>query len=126
MSVGGSIESVTLDGRTFAVGADAEANRKIGGFENEVQPNGDGTARQIKTRVPWSLDGLTLDIDDDQGDHEFLQELQNRNSFFPITTTYASGKVWQGTGQIVGETQYSNQSTTATVSLMGSGSLTAQ
>ncbi len=43
-AVGGSIESVTLDGRTFAVAADAEAQRKLGGFENEVQANGDGTA----------------------------------------------------------------------------------
>lgn len=126
MSVGGSIESVTFDGRTYAVAADAEVNRKLGGFENEVQSNGDGTARMIKTRVPLALDGLVLDIDDDQGDHEFLQELQDRNSFFPTTVTYASGKVYQGTAQIVGETQYSNQGTTATVSLMGEGKLTAQ
>lgn len=126
MSVGGSIESVTLDGRTYAVTGDAEVQRKVGGFENEIQPNGDGTARLIKTLVPWGLDGLVIDIDDDQGDQEFLQELQNRNDFFPITATYASGKVWQGTGQIVGETQYSNQSTTASVSLMGTGSLTSQ
>ena len=84
MSVGGSIESITLDGRNFSVAADAEVQRKLGGFENEVQANGDGTARTIKTRVPLSLDGLTVDIDDDQGDAEFLQALQDRNDFFPI------------------------------------------
>ena len=126
MSVGGSIESVTLDGRTFSAAADAEVQRKLGGFENEVQANGDGTGREIKVRTPWSLDGLALDIDDDQGDHEFLQGLQDSSGFFPITATYASGKVWQGSGQIVGETQYSNQNTTATVSLMGAGKLTVQ
>ena len=82
-AVGGSIESITLDGRNFAVAADAEAQRKLGGFENEVQSNGDGTARLIKTRVPLSLDGLTLEIDDDRADQEFLQELSNRNDFFP-------------------------------------------
>ena len=59
-AVGGSIESVTLDGRNFPATADAAAERKLGGFENESQANGDGTARLIKTRVPWSLDGLTL------------------------------------------------------------------
>lgn len=126
MSVGGSLESITLDGRTYSVTADTEAQRKIGGFENELQANGDGTVRQIKTRVPWGLDGLAIDIDDDQGDQEFLQDLQDRNGLFPITATYASGKVWQGTGQIVGETQYSNQNTTAALSLMGSGIFTSQ
>ena len=126
MGVGGSIESITLDGRTFSVPADAEIQRKLGGFENEVQANGDGTARLIKTRVPLSLDGLTVDVDDAQDDAEFLQELQNGNSFFPIALTYASGEVYQGTAQIVGETQTSSQNATASVSLMGPGVLTRQ
>jgi hypothetical protein len=125
-AIGGSLESITLDGRNFAISADAEANRKLGGFENEVQSNGDGTARLIKTRVPLSLDGLTLEIDDDRGDHEFLQQLSNRQDFFPIALTYASGAVYQGTAQITGETQASSQSATASVNLMGPGVLTKQ
>jgi hypothetical protein len=125
-AVGGSIESVTLDGRIFPVAADAEAQRKLGGFENEVQANGDGTARLIKTRVPLSIDGLTVEVDDDRGDHEFLQELSNRNDFFPVAITYASGNTYQGTAQIVGETQASSQNATAAVSLMGPGVLTKQ
>lgn len=125
-AVGGSIESVTLDGRIFAVAADAEAQRKLGGFENEVQSNGDGTARLIKTRVPLSIDGLTIEIDDDRADHEFLQELSNRNDFFPVAITYASGSTYQATAQIVGETQASSQNATAAVSLMGPGILTKQ
>lgn len=125
-AVGGSIESVTLDGRNFAVAADAEAQRKLGGFENEVQANGNGTARLIKTRVPLSIDGLTVEVDDDRGDHEFLQELSNRNDFFPVAISYASGNTYQGTAQIVGETQASSQNATAAVSLMGPGILTKQ
>ncbi|GAG36884.1 unnamed protein product [marine sediment metagenome] len=125
-SVGGSIESVTLDGRNFAVAADAEAQRKLGGFENEVQSNGDGTARIIKTRVPLGLDGLTVDTDDSRGDHEFLQALSDRNDYFPIAITYASGLTYQGSAQIVGETQTSSQNATTAVSLMGPGILTKQ
>ena len=125
-SVGGSIESVTLDGRNFAVAADADVSRKKGGFENEVQANGDGTARLIKTRVPFMLTGLTLEIDDSRADHEFLQELADRNDYFPITTTYASGVVYQGSGQIVGEVQVSNQSQTASVDIAGQQTLTRQ
>ena len=120
------MESVSLDGRQFAVAADADSQRKVGGFENEVQANGDGTARLIKTRVPWGASDLTLDIDDDAGDHEFLQELADRNGFFPITATYASGAIWQGSGQIVGEVQVSSTNATASVGLQGAGQMTLQ
>ncbi len=126
MAVGGSIESVTLDGRNFPVAADAEAQRKLGGFENEVQANGDSTARLIKTRVPLSIDGLTVEVDDARGDHEFLQGLSDRNDFWPMAITYASGVTYQGTCQIVGEFQASSQSATGAISLMGPGILTKQ
>lgn len=125
-ATGGSIESVTLNGRNFPVSADAEAQRKLGGFENEVQSNGDGTARLIKTRVPLALDGLTVEVDDDRGDHEFLQSLSNLNDYFPISITYASGATYQGRAQITGELQSSSQNATASVSLMGPGELTKQ
>ena len=101
-AVGGSVESISLDGRGFAVAADAEAQRKLGGFENEVLSNGDGTARLIKTRVPLAIDGLSIEIDDDRGDHEFIQELSNRTDFFPLEVTFASGAIYQARGQIVG------------------------
>ena len=126
MSTGGSIESVSLAGRTFPAAADADSNRKLGGFENEIQPNGDGTVRQIKTRVAWMLDGLTLDCDDVRNDHEFLQDLSDSNSPFPITITYASGVTYQGTGYISDELQYSSQSSTCALSLAGEGKLTPQ
>ncbi len=125
-AVGGSIEEVTLSGRSFAVAADAEAQRKLGGFENEVQSNGGGTARLIKTRVPLSIDGLTIEVDDDRGDQEFLQELADRNDFFVVAITYASGATYQGSAQIVGENPASSQNATAAISLMGPGVLTKQ
>lgn len=126
MSTGGSIESVGLAGRTFSVAADADSNRKLGGFENEVQMNGDGTGRLIKTRVGWMLDGLTISIDDLRGDHEYLQDLADRTDFFAVDITYASGAVYSGTGQITGEAQVASQATTASLSLHGPGKLTQQ
>ena len=125
-AIGGSIEAVTLDGRNFPVAADAESQRKLGGFENEVLANGDGTARVIKTRVPLSIDGLSVEIDDGRGDDEFLQGLSNRVDFFPVSITYASGVTYQGTAQLVGEKQVSSQSATASISLAGPGILTPQ
>jgi len=126
MGTGGSIESVTLDGRTFSVAADADASIKLGGFENEMQPNGDGTARLIKTRVPFGTDGLAIAVDDDNGDHEFIQALADRKALFPLTLTLASGAIWQGTGQIVGEVPRSSQNTTIPINLAGTGKLSRQ
>jgi hypothetical protein len=124
--VGGSIESISMAGRLFPVAADAEAQRKLGGWENEIQANGDGTARIIKTRVPLSISGLTVVVDDSRGDHEFLQDLSNQSDFFVISITYASGAIYQGTAMIQGELQVSSQNATASVNLMGPGVLTRQ
>jgi len=124
--VGGSIIEVSLKGRIFAVAADAESNRKLGGWENEVQANGDGSARIIKTRVPLSIDGLTLEVDDARGDHEFLQGLANEFDFFPISITYASNDTYSGRAIISGELQYSSKNGTAAVSLNGPGVLERQ
>ena len=125
-AIGGSIESVSIDGRNFPVAADADSQRKLGGSENEVESNGDGSGRLIKTRVTWSIDGLMLTIDDSRADHEFLQALTDRSDFFPIAVTYASGQVYQGTGQITGEFQVGNQAQTGAITLKGPGALTPQ
>lgn len=125
-AVGGSIESITLNGRRFAVAADAESQRKLGGWENEVQANGDGTARIIKTRVPLMIDGLTLEVDDSRGDHEYLQGIADGNAFVPVAITYASGVTYQGSATITGEMQVSSQNATAAVTLSGPGVLNRQ
>lgn len=125
-AIGGSIESATLANRTFAVTADADVSRKLGGFENEVLANGDGTARIQKTRVPCQLDGLVLQIDDVRGDQEFLQSLADANDFFPASVILVSGAIWQGRLMIQGEMMFSTQTSTATVNLRGTGTLTQQ
>ena len=69
---------------------------------------------------------MQLSIDDDAGDHDFLQELADINDFFPVTATYASGSIWQGSAQITGELQFSSQNATASVNLSGTGKMTKQ
>lgn len=125
-AVGGSIVEVSLGGRIYAVAADAESNRKLGGFENEIMMNGDGSARVIKTRVPLQLDGLTLEVDDARADQEYLQNLADANDFFVLSITFAGGDTWQGTAQISGEFQYSSKNATAQVTLVGPGKLERQ
>lgn len=125
-SIGGSIESISIRGRIFSVAADADTTRKLGGFECEVQPNGDGTARKILTRVPWSIDGLTINIDDDRADHEFLQEVATSSEWVAVAITYASGVTYQGRGTVSGEFGAASQNATAGVTLSGPGELTQQ
>ncbi len=125
-AIGGSIESVELRGRTFSVAADADATRDIGGFSNEVMSNGDGTARLIKTRKPWKIDGLSLAIDDIRNDLEFLQEIADGHEFVDISVTFANGLTYQGSGIVAGDLGSSSQSATSALSLSGEGSLTQQ
>lgn len=125
-AVGGSIQSLSIKGRVFPVASDAEANKKLGGFENEVQANGDATARKIMTRVPWSVDGLQVEINNDKGDHEFLQEIADSKDFVSFELELADGTVYAGTGTITDEIQGSSQSTTATIKIGGPGKLEAQ
>lgn len=126
MSVGGSIESVSIDGREFAVAADADGTRKLGGFSNEVQPNGDGSARIIKSRMAWMLGGLTVHVDDNREDQEYLQSIADRKTTVPISVTFASGLTYSGSGTIVEEIEWSSQNTTAGISLSGGGTMTKQ
>lgn len=125
-AIAGPIESISLAGRPFAVTGDADVSRKLGGFENTMIANGDGTSRQQKARVPWSLTGLAVEVDDTQEDQEFLTSLADGASFFAVTVTYTSGETYQGTGQISGEMAFSNQTSACTLDLMGTGKLTKQ
>ena len=125
-AIGGSIESISLQGRLFEVPADVEAQRKLGGFENEVQANGGYGARLIKTKVNLAINGLTVSIDDSRDDQEFIQNLADLNDFFVIAITLASGIVYQGTAQLVDEFAVSTQNATGSISLMGPGKLTKQ
>lgn len=126
MSGGGSIQEVTLKGRRFAVAADADSNRKIGGFEAELAANGDGSGRKILTRVMGKIDGLTLDVDDDRGDQEFLQDIADDPALVPVTITYVTGYTWQGDGTITGELSYSSKNGTCGVTIETAQKLTRQ
>lgn len=125
-AVGGSIQSITIRGRIFPVASDAEANKKLGGFENEVQANGDATARKIMTRVPWAIDGLQVEINNDRADQEFLQEIADAFDFVSIEMELADGTVYAGTGTISDEIMASSQNATATIKVGGPGKLEAQ
>jgi len=120
-AVGGSIESLSLRGRIFAVPADTDATRKLGGWVNEVAANGNGTARIIKTREPLMIEGLEIEVDDTRADQEFLQEIADGQDFVAFAVTLASGVTYQGKCILTEAPSYSTQKSTASVSLSGPG-----
>ena len=91
-----------------------------------MQSNGNGSVRYVKTRVPWSLDGVVLEIQDIRGDQEFLQNNSDSNEEVDVAITYASGITYQARGKVVGEVVCSSQNTTATINLSGGGKLESQ
>lgn len=131
MSTGGSLQEVSINGRNFAVAADADATRKLGGFEPTLEPNGNGTVRKILTRVAWAIGGLTLDCDSTRGDQEFLQDVADgkdadADGYYPMTVTDAANTTYQGRGTITEALEFSTMSTTCAVGLGGPGKLTRQ
>lgn len=118
-AIGGSLLWVSFAGRMFAVAADAESNRGLGGWENEVQANGDGSVRVIGTRVPSFSDSLTVSVDDDRADQEYIQGLADSKQLFTIGLGYASGAVYQCSGQFTGEIRYSSKNATCSVTVSG-------
>ena len=125
-AVGGSVEAISIAGREFAVTADADINFKLGGFENEVQPNGNGTARIIKTRVPSGMSAIVVENNPDRDDHEFVQSIADGNNFEATTITYAGGTTYQGRATVVGELQGSTQSATLSFDMQGEGKFVKQ
>lgn len=126
MATGGPVEEVSIAGRIFAAAGDADTTRKLGGFENEFLANGNGTARNSKTRMPWMAGGIPVEIDNDREDQEFLQNIANGFINVAIAITYVDGNVYQGTGNIVDGIEASSQAATATLAFSGPGELTKQ
>lgn len=116
----GSVKSIAFDGRSFAVPADAEINRVLGGYLNEVSPNGNQTNRLLKTAIPGKLDNIVVEIDNSRKDQEYLQGLADGNTFFPVTVEFVDGSIYSGQHQITSEVPYSNSTGTATLSTAGS------
>lgn len=125
-TIGGSLISLSLDGRQFVIPADTDITIKLGGFENETQANGSGTVRDIKTRIPWSATGMQVSIDDSQGDHEYLQEKADEGAPTDVVIELSSGSLYTGKGKINGELQRTTQNTVGQFDLMGPGKLTPQ
>lgn len=106
MAGGGPIESITIKGRRFAVDAESDMDLNLGGFINEVKPNGDGSSRIVKSRRLAMAKGGALSVDNDRSDNEFLQEVSDEITPVDVDVTLVDGTVYSGNMSIVGEFTY--------------------
>ena len=120
-AVGGSIESISIKGRIFPVIADNDLKRKLGGFSNKIEMNGDGSGRIIKMREPWSFEDLTLECSDTRGDQEYLKAIADGLDYVPCLITLADGANYSGKGIITDQPEFSSQNATVKISLSGPG-----
>jgi len=121
MFVGGPIESISIKGRTFAVAGDADVSLDLGGDSNEVQMNGNGTARVIKTAKPGMLEAVTVAIDRDAQDQEFLQSVCDGTDLVDVSITYVDGNVYYSQQIITGDLKSSSANATAEIAFSGKG-----
>ncbi len=115
----GALESIVLDKTRFTCDAESEPEITLPGFTNEMKPNSDGTARVTKKRHSGKIEGLTLSIDVERGDVEFLQELSDKLTLFPFSGTLTNGKVIDGEGQLTGDVKFNAGDGTAEITIEG-------
>lgn len=125
-AIGGPITELSWAGRTFKSAGDASVSIGLGGKTNALESNGDSSVRTIQAVAQWTCEGAAVNIDPDNGDQEFIQERTDAGLQEVFNVTLASGVVYQGKGQTVGELKFDTSKATAAVNFGGGGKLTKQ
>jgi hypothetical protein len=119
MPAGGSVQGVTIKGRYFPVDAEADVNKTLSGFTNEIKPNGDGSQRMIKSVKTGKLESIKVQIDNARQDLEFLQEVADSLDFVDVDLTEIDGTIYSGSMQLTGDIKASTKESTAEITLEG-------
>jgi hypothetical protein len=126
MGRGGDIEEITISHptigkRSFAVEKGADNTLDLGGYSKEIEMNGNGTARASLERKPWMIENVSLNIEADNEDLEFLQNVQDSPIDSEFTFSYVVGDVYRGTGSLTGDLKHNTKSSLAAVTISGGG-----
>lgn len=116
----GDVRQLTIKGREFDPAPESSCNILVGGYSNEYTTCGNGEDHIKQARKGAGITDLTLSIDDERRDLEFLAEIQNSGESVPVTCTLASGVAYAGSLFIVAEDLgKSTGDGTASISLRG-------
>jgi hypothetical protein len=119
---GGSWESVSLNGREFKCTGDTDPTLVLGGVEVEIQMNGLGGYRELKTPIPWAVNGAQVELDIDNGDLEFLVDFQDSGGG-DVCITLFGGTSYTRPGNITGTIEANPKTASISLNLAGGGKL---
>lgn len=119
MAIHGAMRSLTIKGRGFKVAHDGSGNKVMGGRNNEISMNIDGSFRVKQSIIPGSFSDIQVEADASKGDQEYLQGLADDGLPIPVVATYASNVSYTGDVVIAGEV--SKDENTGLVSLSCQG-----
>ena len=123
-AIGRPMETIEMNGRSFQCVGDSAGIRDLGGYTSEWQSNGNpSTGRLIMTPSGWSVSGQPVQIDDSQGDQEFVTSLKNSPNPVDFIFTYGGGIVYAGTGHIVEATEFDAMAASMSLTMRGGGEL---
>lgn len=121
-AIGGSLESISLNGREFKCTADTDPGIQLGGEEITMESNGLGGVRELKRKIPWAINGAKVELDMDNEDLEYLTDFQI-NKGGDVVITFAGGISYTAIGNISGTLESNPADASTTLSLMGGGLL---
>lgn len=123
---GGSPQEANVAGRVFNIDGESDDDRDLGGKKAEVKVDGNGNARILASRKPWSIK-LNLVIDSIRGDQEFLQDLIDNAEPFSFSYIDASDQAWgNGGAMITGDLVRKGKDGVMEVTFEGGGKLSKQ
>jgi len=100
----GALKRIQIKGRPFAVSGENAGNRVLGGRENEVAKNGDGTTRILQKEVTWKLSDV--EISTDVTGQQFIQDIADQGEEVPIMWTLANNDIVAGIGIPTGAIEF--------------------
>ena len=113
----GTLKSLSMNARSFAVPDDCDVNIDYGGYENEVKRNGDGSDRQVKSMKPGGVSGCQVVGGDDVLD--YLSGIKQQNEFADMALELVDGRQFSGRVQITGQLQESSMNGVISFDLAG-------
>lgn len=101
---GGPIIELKFGGRAFPVTADSDPEVALGGYKVTLTPNGMmGSAKPSYERINGGVKGVTLVLDSDRDDFEFIVAKNNLTALQDLQVTYANGDVYYGKTKITSD-----------------------
>lgn len=116
---GGPISEVVIDGRKFQVMPDSDPDLAVGGRKANVTKPAQGTSKIDFETLPGSIKGLTLILDQDRRDTEFLQSIVDGGELVDCSASNSVGTTWAGKQIITSEIAEKLKGSTIDIDLEG-------